>query len=268
MQKVNNLRFLSDSTIDITDIIKISQNMAASNDELNQVLKYDYRMDNFKYEVIQRILDNIKPANMILTLQSNSFEDEADKIEPFYKTKYKVEDLTNIIKDDVYNDETLSRKYQVALNYPEINNLIPTDFRLKYEGELDLDNKPEIIIDDQKLELWWMQDKEFFLPKFSAKIIFYIDEIEISNSNVNNLMFNMWFEELNIFLRNLHRQCSIAGFSFDFQADDGKFILSMSGFNDSLNKFTEKLGKYFYDFINSEPKESSINELVKAAQDN
>lgn len=71
---------------------KIAKNLQER--KIAEVIVYPYLMEEWKPELINEYLSELKLDNLIVFCQAKQFEAECTLTEPIYKTKYVLEDLT------------------------------------------------------------------------------------------------------------------------------------------------------------------------------
>ncbi|KAF4527050.1 hypothetical protein B566_EDAN001599 [Ephemera danica] len=96
---------------------------------------------------------------MRVGIMSQQFETEADKVEPWYGTKYK---MAAIEPDTLQRWEKTEPCEELKL--PSPNEFLPTDFSL-FPREENAPAYPTIISDSSLCRVWFKQDDEFLLPK-------------------------------------------------------------------------------------------------------
>jgi insulysin len=80
----------------------------------------------FNPAIVQKVLDELSPNNVRIFWESNKFEGQTDKVEPWYNTAYSLEKITKFTIQ-----EWMQSAPDVNLLLPTPNVFIPTDFSLK-----------------------------------------------------------------------------------------------------------------------------------------
>ena len=80
----------------------------------------------YNEEMISSILNELRTDNVCILLVSRDFADQCDKVEPLYKTNYRVEDIPQQWKDQWQNMESNSGMF-----LPKPNSFITKDLSLK-----------------------------------------------------------------------------------------------------------------------------------------
>jgi secreted Zn-dependent insulinase-like peptidase len=107
-------------------------------------------MEEFKPDLIKNYVDQLGTENLIVMVESKTFESECTKVEPIYQSKYMTEPLGDI--------QPLN--CNVAL--PEHNFFIPNDLTVL---PLGTQKHPRKIYQSDFIEAFFKEDHEFSLPK-------------------------------------------------------------------------------------------------------
>lgn len=103
-------------------------------EEIPNILRSQYIIDEFDRQKLANIGDILCDTDKVnIMLRSRSFDASGatDSVEPFYGTKYKIEDFSDGLRSKLKNPSSTSQ-----LDLPPKNSLIPTNFDL-------LDQKPD-----------------------------------------------------------------------------------------------------------------------------
>lgn len=163
---------------------------------LDEVLTAPYLSNEWRPELVCKLLDELVPERSRIAIVSQSFEDAATETEPYYKTKYCLERIPS---------ETLLRwavcdlNENLKLSLP--NSFIPSNFDIA-EVPSDAPPHPTIIMDTPILRVWHKQDDQFNKPKACMTFdmsnpIAYLDPL---NCNLNHMMVMLLKDQLNEYL--------------------------------------------------------------------
>lgn len=134
---------------------------------LEEVLTAEYLLEEFRPDLIEMVLDKLRPENVRVAVVSKSFEGKTDRTEEWYGTQYKQEAIPDeVIKK--WQDADLNGKFKL----PTKNEFIPTNFEI-LSLEKEAAPYPSLIKDTAMSKLWFKQDDKFFLPKACLNFEFF-----------------------------------------------------------------------------------------------
>ena len=108
--------------------------------------------------LIKKYLDMLTLDNLNIYFISNIFEKECNLTEPYYGTKYCKE------KINITEEEINSYKHEHIFDYPPVNDFIPKNFDILPPPE-KINKYPEKIKSHKNMEVWYLQDTIFNVPK-------------------------------------------------------------------------------------------------------
>ncbi|MGH0158734.1 UNVERIFIED_CONTAM: hypothetical protein FKN15_052350 [Acipenser sinensis] len=210
---------------------------------LEEVLAAEYLLEDFRPDLIEMVLDKLRPENMRVAVVSKSFEGQTDKTEEWYGTQYKQEALP---------EETIKKWQHADLNgkfkLPMKNEFIPTNFEI-YPLEKDAPSSPSLIKDTAMSKVWFKQDDKFFLPKACLNFEFFSPFAYVDPLHCN--MAYLYLELLKDSLNEYAYAAELAGLSYDLQNTIYGMYLSVKGYNDKqhilLKKIVEKMATFEID---------------------
>ncbi|KAH8371843.1 hypothetical protein KR093_009062, partial [Drosophila rubida] len=227
---------------------------------LEEVLIAPYLSNEWRPELISKLLEELVPSKCRITLVSQSYEQSVDQVEPYYKTKYGVE---RIPEDTLNCWECCDENENLKLSLP--NSFIPSNFDIA-EVPSDAPKHPEIIMDTPILRVWHKQDNQFNKPKACMTFdmsnpIAYLDPL---NCNLNHMMVMLIKDQLNEYLYDaelaslklsvITKPCGIDVSSqiteYTLVWFDKLFSLQFTirGFNDKQVVLLEKLLDHLFNF--------------------
>uniref|UniRef100_A0A8D0AT95 Insulin-degrading enzyme n=1 Tax=Sander lucioperca TaxID=283035 RepID=A0A8D0AT95_SANLU len=134
---------------------------------LEEILAAEYLLEDFRPDLIEMVLDKLRPEHVRVAVVSRSFEGQTNKTEEWYGTQYKQEAIS---------EESLEKWASADLNgkfkLPMRNEFIPTNFEI-YPLEKDSPSVPALIKDTAMSKVWFKQDDKFFLPKACLNFEFF-----------------------------------------------------------------------------------------------
>uniref|UniRef100_A0A8C5DFS1 Insulin-degrading enzyme n=1 Tax=Gouania willdenowi TaxID=441366 RepID=A0A8C5DFS1_GOUWI len=211
---------------------------------LEEVLAAEYRLEDFRPDLIEMVLDKLRPEQVRVAVVSKSFEGQTDKTEEWYGTQYKQEAIS---------EETIQKWANADLNgkfkLPMKNEFIPTNFEI-YSLEKDSPSVPTLIKDTAMSKVWFKQDDKFFLPKaclnfefFSPRYL-YADPL---HCNMTYLLLRLLKDDL----KEYTYAARLAGLFYGVASGMNAILLSVKGYNDKqhilLKKIIEKMATFEID---------------------
>ncbi|CAM4727738.1 hypothetical protein PO909_019079 [Leuciscus waleckii] len=210
---------------------------------LEEILAAEYLLEEFKPDLIEMVLDKLRPENVRVAVVSKSFEGQTDRTEEWYGTQYKQEAITDdVIKKWLKAD--LNGKFKLPMK----NEFIPTNFEI-YPLEKDSPSAPTLIKDTAMSKVWFKQDDKFFLPKACLNFEFFSPFAYVDPLHCN--MAYLYLELLKDSLNEYAYAAELAGLSYDLQNTVYGMYLSVKGYSDKqhilLKKIMEKMATFEID---------------------
>ncbi|XP_034040067.1 insulin-degrading enzyme isoform X1 [Thalassophryne amazonica] len=210
---------------------------------LEEVLAAEYLLEDFRPDLIEMVLDKLRPEHVRVAVVSKSFEGQTDKIEEWYGTQYKQEAIS---------EETIKKWANADLNgkfkLPMKNEFIPTNFEI-YPLEKESLPVPTLIKDTAMSKVWFKQDDKFFLPKACLNFEFFSPFAYVDPLHCN--MAYLYLELLKDSLNEYAYAAELAGLNYDLQNTVYGMYLSVKGYNDKqhilLKKIIEKMAAFEID---------------------
>jgi insulysin len=202
---------------------------------VEESLSGPYMLTEWRPELITKLLDNLVPEKMAMTIISQKFKDVATESEKWYGTKYKTEPIPS---DKIAGWSTVDLDNKLHL--PEKNEFIPTQFDIVDRDEASADAKHPVIVRDTPLsKLWFKQDDEFLLPKACVNIrvrcpLAYHDPHHV------NLTY-MFVELLKDDLNEYTYAAELAGLYYGLGNSKVGFTLTLRGYNEKQAVLLEKI---------------------------
>ncbi|XP_024120451.1 insulin-degrading enzyme [Oryzias melastigma] len=204
---------------------------------IEEVLSGKFIMDQFRPDLIQMVLQRLRPDNVRVTVVSKSFEEQTDRTEEWYGTQYKQEAIS---------DEVIQRWSNPGLNpnfkLPMKNEFIPSNFDL-CPLEDDASSVPALIKNTDMSRVWFKQDDKFFLPKLCQNFAFFSRHLYTDplHWNLTDMLVRLLKDDLNEYTY----AAELAGLMYDISPQRNAIVLSVRGYNDKqhvlLQKIIEKL---------------------------
>ncbi|XP_069674736.1 nardilysin isoform X2 [Periplaneta americana] len=202
----------------------------------------------FEYdpEAIKKCLDCLKPDDVNIIVSSKDSGKEYDKIEPWFKTEYCVQDIP-----DDWRKLWLNIKPDPSFTIPEPNIFLTTDFSVlpfpEQQGEKDL--YPVKVHDDELSEVWYRRDSMFKLPQ--AFLYYYLISPLPLTSPQNAAMLDLYVEIVKQLLVEEIYPADVANLSVSIMIADKGIMLKISGYNQKLHLLLEAVVNRMADVENS-----------------
>ncbi|XP_051504314.1 insulin-degrading enzyme isoform X2 [Myxocyprinus asiaticus] len=210
---------------------------------LEEVLAAEYLLEEFRPDLIEMVLDKLRPENFRVAVVSKSFEGQTDRTEEWYGTQYKQEAISDeVIKK--WQNANLNGKFKLPMK----NEFIPTNFEI-YPLEKDSPSAPTLIKDTAMSKVWFKQDDKFFLPKACLNFEFFSRYLYADPLHCN--MTYLFLKLLKDDLREYTYAARLAGLIYGIAFGMNALILSVKGYNDKqhilLKKIIEKMATFQID---------------------
>ncbi|XP_071987110.1 insulin-degrading enzyme isoform X1 [Engystomops pustulosus] len=210
---------------------------------LEEVLAAEYLLEEFRPDLIEMVLDKLRPENVRVAIVSKSFEGKTDRTEEWYGTQYKQEDLTADVIEK-WQKADINGKFHLPMK----NEFIPTNFEI-VPLEKDATPYPALVKDTAMSKLWFKQDDKFFLPKACLNFEFFSPFAYVDPLHCN--MAYLYLELLKDSLNEYAYAAELAGLNYDLQNTIYGMYLSVKGYNDKqhilLKKIIEKMATFEID---------------------
>jgi insulysin len=198
-----------------------------------------YAYEDFDPELLQSILDRLRPDNVLLTLTARGVE--GDRRDPWYDTPYRFEALAT---GRVAAWQSYPRETALALAPP--NPFLPADLSIKplagaapSAGVPSARLKPELLVDSDGVRLWFKQDNEFMQPR--ANFYVYALTPLFGDSLRNALLSSLVVSLVNDKLSEYSYPANLAGAGFGLSHRSRGFTLSVSGYQDKQQELLDTL---------------------------
>ena len=204
----------------------------------------DYIYNNLKPDLVEDMLDHLKPGNMLCMLTARGLE--TDRIEPYYGTRYSY----SIEKGKYYNS-LLNPARIKELSLPAPNPFLPDHVSLLAE-------RPVNLIDEPGLELWYAQDVTFKRPK--ASIIFHIKHPKELVNPAYMARLSFYSASVNEMLNEIAYPAHEAGLDYAISSDLDGLTIIISGYTASIRMLLNEIGKRLRSFNLSEQQFNNIKD--------
>uniref|UniRef100_A0A1I8Q5M0 Insulin-degrading enzyme n=1 Tax=Stomoxys calcitrans TaxID=35570 RepID=A0A1I8Q5M0_STOCA len=222
---------------------------------LEQVLTAPYLNDEWKPELITKLLDELIPSKCRVVVIGQSYAEQADMSEPYYQTKYTT---LKIERETMKKWEECELNKNLALPLP--NAFIPEKYDLA-PFDHDLSKHPVIIMDTPILRVWHKQDNFYLKPKACMSFdmsnpIAYLDPL---NCNLNYLMASLIRDQLNEYLYD----AELADLKLQVGNKSNGIDIAIRGYDDKQVVLLDKLLGHLFDFEANEKRFDILKEEYK-----
>lgn len=234
-----NYRFRDKSTA-IDSVVELAQSM--QNYSAQDVLWGDYAYTQFDDSLIKQALSYLNKDNVMISLVAPEATTAISS--SFYNTAYAAKPGIPEILD-------LKPMYHQKLWLPERNIFIPKNLVLKTPSMLPVaegqsgKNVPVLLINNEDLKLWFLQDKKFRSPKAELNFRF---KLPVLNSSLENTARTQLFTALITDQLNEYAYpASLAGLTFSVKANSRGLEVNVAGYTDKqsllMNKILAAIGQ-------------------------
>lgn len=206
-----------------------------------ELITAPYAYSEFNAALLQQILDELRPDNVLLTFTSRTVE--TDSTDFWYGTPYKFSALPQARLQD-WAAYPLAEMLAIA----EPNVFLPENLQIKEfvgtpqkAGVPSVEAKPELLVNADGVRLWFKQDAEFLAPR--ANFYVYALSPLFSDSLRASLLSSFAVSLVNDKLSEFSYPANLAGSFFGLSSRSRGFILSVSGYNDKQPMLLEELLK-------------------------
>ncbi|XP_029496768.1 insulin-degrading enzyme-like isoform X2 [Oncorhynchus nerka] len=210
---------------------------------LEEILAAEYLLEDFRPDLIDMVLDKLRPEYVRVAVVSKSFEGQTDKTEEWYGTHYKQEPIADEILKK-WGNADFNGKFKLPMK----NEFIPTNFDI-YPLEKDSPSAPTLIKDTAMSKVWFKQDDKFFLPKACLNFEFFSRYLYSDPLHCN--MTYLFLRLLKDDLKEYTYAARLAGLVYGIASGMNAILLSVKGYNDKqhilLKKIIEKMANFEID---------------------
>lgn len=207
------------------------------------VLAGPYLLEEYRPDLINDLLNYLRPDNVRITVVAKRFVGEADSVEKWYGTQYHLEPIPDSVMQ-MWRDAGINEN----LKLPPHNEFIPSNFdQCPREGEGE--QLPVIIKNTQGTRVWFVQDHTYNLPKavlhfeFKSPVAYQ----DPHHTNMTHMFVRLFTDALNEYTYAAMQ----AGLSYSLDNTIYGIVLSIRGYNDKqhvlLSKIMDKLTNFVVD---------------------
>lgn len=187
----------------------------------SEVLRGPYEMDRYDPALIRRFLDELRPDNLLLTLNAKGLPTRTE--EPWFGTPYQITQIS---------PELIARwRRPVAdarLAIPGPNIFLPDDLAVK--PPKDATAKPARIRKEHGLELWFKQDTTFKVPR--ADFYFNVRSPLANDSPAHAVLTELYVKLVNDQLNEFAYPAYLAGLNYELYKHLRGISVRISGYSD------------------------------------
>lgn len=232
MQQIAELNYrFRDKQAAMDTVMELSQSM--HDYPAQDVLWGDYAYTEFNEALLKQALGYLRRDNLFVSVVSPDVVTQNSSL--FYKTEFAVASGIPDILD-------LKLAYHQKLWLPERNVFIPKNFLLKTSSMLSAQEAkvvPTLLVNDDQLKLWFLQDKKFRSPK--AELNFRFKLPVLNNSLENAARAQLFAALITDQLNEYAYPASLAGLTFSIKANARGFDVNVAGYTDKQNLLVNKI---------------------------
>lgn len=224
-----------------------------------------YTYSDFAPELLEQVYAELQPGNVLVTLTSRTVE--GDRVDPLYGTEYSV---TPITPDRIAQWNAVPRETSLALNTP--NPFLPEKLEIKPfagtpqpAGVPSAAVKPDLIVNEGGVRLWFKQDNEFLIPRANFSV--YAMTPLFGDNLRNSLLSSFAVSLVNDSLNEYSYPVNLAGAAFGIGHRSRGYTLTVSGYTDKQAELLETLLQTLVDADFSEERFNIIRaEMIRGWQ--
>lgn len=206
---------------------------------VEELITAAYTYSDFDPQLLEQVFAALRPDNVLVTFTSRTVE--GDRVDPFYGTEYS---FTPIPAERIAQWKAVPRETSLALNTP--NPFLPENLEIKPfagtpqpAGVPSAAVKPDLIVDEGGVRLWFKQDNEFLQPRanFSVYAMTPLFGDNLRNSLLSSFAVSLVNDQLNEYSYPVN----LAGAAFGIGHRSRGYTLSVSGYTDKQAELLETL---------------------------
>ncbi|XP_064466057.1 insulin-degrading enzyme-like isoform X2 [Ornithodoros turicata] len=200
---------------------------------MEDVLTGPYLLKEYKPELIEDILNRLVPDNIRVAVVGKQFSGTTNAVEKWYGTEYRLDHIP---------EETLQKWREAGthenLKLPSKNEFIPTNFDA-CPHEPEYCHLPVMIKNTESSRVWFLQDKEYNLPK--AVLHFHLKSPiayqDPHHTNMTRMFVNLFVDALTEYAY----AAMLAGLTYSLSDTVYGIMLSIKGYNDKQHVLLQKI---------------------------
>ncbi|WP_432472420.1 insulinase family protein [Amphritea sp. HPY] len=223
-QQLNLLRFnFKEKSQPVHYVGQLARNLQLYPEQ--DVISADYLLEEFSAELINRFLDRLTPANVLITLQGQNVA--TNNQEQWFNTEFSLSPIS---------DERIQLWQQAqiepGLATRKLNPFIAEDLSVKDVAEVS--DTPNLIIQQDGHSLWYRQDDTFRLPKADFFVSVMSDQANLSPEN--EVMTGLYTELVKDQLNETLYDALLGGINTRIYPHMRGFSIRISGYNDKQQR--------------------------------
>lgn len=120
-------------------------------ENMNQIIRAEFMHDNFDHKKLESIAEMIlDPQNVNIMLRAKCLE--TDQTAKWYGTKYKIEDISDDLKEIILHPNIQFKNKKLDL--PTANTLLPSEIEAVSD---EVDEIPSLILSSKEKDVWLMR---------------------------------------------------------------------------------------------------------------
>lgn len=197
---------------------------------VQEVLREPYLTPEFDKQLIDSLLSNLTPDNLILLVTAPHVE--VDRLSEFYQVPYLVKRIDKSLVSSWQSPESFAE-----LKLPAKNPFIPSDLSL-----INLKNEqakqPELILKANGMRVWHLENTQFGVPRANIIIKLATDQTStIEQATAAELYINLVQDQLNSSLY----AASLAGLNYALGVDQRGISIILGGYSQNQELLLESV---------------------------
>jgi insulysin len=190
------------------------------------IISAPYLHKKFNPELINSVLDQLTPENLVLQFVGKEFKGQTDAVEPWYNAHYKNE---KIPADHIQKWKSI-KDIDAQMTLPAKNEFIPQQLTLKEVSQPQ--TEPHLIKESKTVKVWHMIDSTFKRPKANLFMQLTLPAASKSPSDVlkTQLIGMLCQDSLNEYAY----YADIAGLDYGIEDNHEGLEITVKGYNEKL----------------------------------
>ncbi len=245
----NSFKFL-EKTNDFSYVSDLTDNMQKY--PVEHVIKAPYLYEKFDADAINRVLNQLTADRLRIWYISKN--EPHDKSLKFYDGKYKIVDISS------GEIKQWQEEGEVKLSLPQVNNLMPENFKLKNHKSKEY-KTPELVIDEKDIKAWLMHSQYFpSQPKGVLRV--YLNSPQKQEAVKGQILLALWRELFEQQHSSLLTEASIAGMNVTLEDLHG-LQLTIGGFTDKQNDLLKETIKGLMINFSNDEFEQAVDRYIR-----
>lgn len=221
----------------VSELAQVMQDYPAKD-----VLLGRFNYSKFDKELLEKALTFLRSDNALITIVAPDVHTQ--NVSQYYQAPYSI----NVSNNEAFEEEKTAHRQKLSL--PERNVFVPKNIALKTASMLPMQegqsssSLPSLIVSNDQLQLWFLQDTLFRTPK--AELNFRFKLPMLNNSLENAARLQLFSVLLMDQLNEYAHPARLAGLTFSFSPHARGLDINVKGYTDKQSLLVNKIVASMY----------------------